>query len=190
MLSVVIATHENERELAPTLAALVPGAVDGLVSEVIVADGASIDAGPAIAEAVGCRVLTSGDARGARLRAAAAVARASWLLFLRPGTVPDVTWIEELRRFAEANDSKAPPAAVLRTNLGSVQPGIRGALALLLATLRTTGPNDGLLIGKGLYERLGGHVSTEVEPERALLRRLGRRRLVTLRAGVTARTFT
>ena len=34
MLSVVIATQESERELLPTLAALVPGASAGLVREV------------------------------------------------------------------------------------------------------------------------------------------------------------
>ena len=32
MISVVIATHESERLLVPTLAALVPGAMTGLVS--------------------------------------------------------------------------------------------------------------------------------------------------------------
>src|SRR5262252_1581256 len=38
MLSVVIATHDSERALLPTLAALVAGAAAGIVREVIVAD--------------------------------------------------------------------------------------------------------------------------------------------------------
>jgi len=183
MLSVVIATHENERELVPTLAALVPGAVDGLVSEVIVADGASRDAGAQIAEGVGCRVLVSSEPYGARLQEAAATARSPWLLFLRPGAVPDFTWIEECRRFIEGSDPKTPPAAAFRMSAGRVQPGIRGTIAHLFAILRTA-PSDGLLIGKGLYERLGGHASGETDPERALLRRIGRHRLVVLRAGI------
>src|SRR5262249_56220676 len=41
MLSVVIATHDSECALLPTLAALVPGAAAGIVREVIVADAAS-----------------------------------------------------------------------------------------------------------------------------------------------------
>ena len=41
VLSVVIATHDSERPLLPTLAALVPGAAAGTVREVIVADAGS-----------------------------------------------------------------------------------------------------------------------------------------------------
>ena len=39
MLSAIIATHESERALVPTLAALVPGAISGFVTEVVAADG-------------------------------------------------------------------------------------------------------------------------------------------------------
>ena len=44
MLSAIISTHESERALVPTLAALVPGATAGLLGEVIVADAGSYDA--------------------------------------------------------------------------------------------------------------------------------------------------
>jgi hypothetical protein len=40
-----------------------------------------------------------------------------------------------------------------------------------------------LLIGKALYEALGGHRGDSADPERGLLRRLGRRRIVTLSGG-------
>ena len=43
MFSIIIATHDSERALVPTLAALVPGATAGIVREVIVADGNSRD---------------------------------------------------------------------------------------------------------------------------------------------------
>ena len=66
MLSVVIATHDSERALLPTLAALVAGAAAGVVREVIVADAGSRDATAAIADAAGCRVLTLAQTRGAR----------------------------------------------------------------------------------------------------------------------------
>ena len=49
-----------------------------------------------------------GETRGARLKAAAATARAPWLLFLRPGTVPDATWIDETRRFIEEAELLRP----------------------------------------------------------------------------------
>src|SRR5262249_57556717 len=101
MLSVVIATHDSERALLRTLAALVAGAAAGIVREVIVADAGSRDATAAIADGAGCRVLASTQRRGPRLKAAAEAARAPWLLFLRPGVVLDATWVDETRRFIE-----------------------------------------------------------------------------------------
>jgi hypothetical protein len=43
-------------------------------------------------------------------------------------------------------------------------------------------PQQGLLIAKTLYERLGQHRGEDAEPERKFLRRLGRRRIVLLRS--------
>ena len=70
MLSVLIATHDSERALVPTLAALVSGAVAGVVREVIIADAGSADATAEIADGAGCRVLILREPRGARLKAA------------------------------------------------------------------------------------------------------------------------
>src|SRR6201988_4073462 len=57
MLSVVIATHDSERLLVRTLAALVPGATAGLISEVLVADAGSRDDTVAVAEVAGCSFM-------------------------------------------------------------------------------------------------------------------------------------
>ncbi len=113
MLSVVIATHDSERALLPTLAALVAGAAAGVVREVIIADGGSRDATCEIADGAGCRVLTSTQPRGARLKAAADAARGPWLLFLAPGTVPNVTWVDETRRFIEEAELRGYAASAL-----------------------------------------------------------------------------
>ena len=93
MLSVVIATHESERALLPTLAALVPGAAAGIVREVLIADAGSRDATAEVADAAGCRLLISPGSRGARPKAASVIPPASWLLFLEPGMVPDPSCI-------------------------------------------------------------------------------------------------
>jgi glycosyltransferase involved in cell wall biosynthesis len=188
MLSVVIATENAERILVPTLAALVPGATAGIVREVIVADAGSRDATALIADAAGCRIDVMPAPLGQRLRQAAANARAAWLLFLRPGAVPDWTWIEETRRFMEQAElggrADARAAAFRRTGeadtLGSA---IVEGLGLIAAALGTQPrPQEGLLISKTLYERLGGHLGEDADPERTFLRRLGRRRIVTLRS--------
>ena len=185
MLSVVIATQESERALLPTLAALVSGAAAGMVREVIVADAASRDATAEIADGAGCRVLTSTANRGARLRAAADAARAPWLLFLQPGTVPDATWIDETRRFVEATELGGGVdncAAVFRAASATLRPVLVEALDLLCAALGAR-PNasQGLLIAKAHYRAIGSHREVD-DPEGDLIRRLGRRRIVLLRA--------
>jgi glycosyltransferase involved in cell wall biosynthesis len=190
MLSVVIATQESERELLPTLAALVPGASAGLVREVLIADAGSRDATAGVADAAGCNLLVSAGTR-ARLKAAARVARAPWLLFLQPGIVPDLTWVDETRRFmaeAELQDRAGRRAAVFRPGLGTSRPLWVEAL-LRRALGARSNADHGLLIGKNLYQEVGGHREDAAEPERDLARRLGRRRIATLRSGavVTAR---
>jgi glycosyltransferase involved in cell wall biosynthesis len=189
MLSVVIATHDSERALLPTLAALVAGAAAGVVREVIVADAGSRDATPAIADGAGCRLVTSTQGRGARLKAAAATARAPWLLFLAPGTMPDATWIEETRRFieeAELRGCTGTYAAAFRPASATFRPALLEAFALLWAALGARADaSRGLLIARSLYDTLGGHRDV-AEPERDLARRLGRRRVVLLRCGAMA----
>src|SRR6476659_10174711 len=102
MISVVIATHDSEHALVATLAALVPGAVAGLVREVIVADGGSRDGTAKVADVAGAIFVATQTPLGARLKSAAASARGPWLLFLQPGVAPDVTWVEEASRFVSA----------------------------------------------------------------------------------------
>ena len=176
MFSVIIATHESERALVPTLAALVPGATAGLVREVIVADGDSRDETREVADIAGCLFLSSGEPLGARLAAAAKSARGTWLMFLTPGVVPEATWTDETARFAEGTDLLGSPRA-------AVFAGRRGGLAGLLRQIagKRPGAGQGLLLPKLLYDEVGGHRAAAADPHDDLLRRLGRRRLVTLR---------
>ena len=66
MLSVIIATHESERALVPTLAALVPGAAAGLLAEVVVADAGSRDATAEVADIAGLPLHQLDATRSAR----------------------------------------------------------------------------------------------------------------------------
>ena len=99
MLSAIIATHESERALVRTLAALVPGAVAGVISEVVVADGGSRDDTEQVADVAGCRFMTSTEPIGSRLKEAAASTRTPWLMFLRAGCVPEPAWVAAVDRF-------------------------------------------------------------------------------------------
>ncbi len=184
MLSAIIATHESERSLVPTLAALVPGAAAGLIAEVVVADAGSRDATSEVADIAGCRFMVSGDPIGSRLRAAAASTRTPWLLFLRAGIVPQPGWIEATDRFIQATEllEGAGRAAVFRPPGAAdlMRPGLAELLSLVRVALGGgPQPEQGLLIAKRFYEEIGGHPDG-ADAEADLLRRLGRRRVAML----------
>jgi glycosyltransferase involved in cell wall biosynthesis len=191
MISVVIPTHESERALVHTLAALVPGALAGVVREVIVTDAGSRDDTAAVADVAGCRfMLQPGGTLGARLSAAAATARADWFWFLQPGGVPEPGWFEEIESFVRANErgGKLPlHAAVLRWRPGGSRSTFTQSLARVQAAFGTPKPQQGLLIAKVLYRSLGGHDAILPEPERAFLRKLGRQRIAVLSCAMTWR---
>ena len=75
MISVVIPTFNAEATLGPTLAALVPAVVDGIVQEAILVDGGSTDETCSFAEAAGTRLIRTKLGRGTQLQAGAAAAR-------------------------------------------------------------------------------------------------------------------
>jgi glycosyltransferase involved in cell wall biosynthesis len=187
MLSVIIATHDSERLLVRTLAALVPGATAGLITEVVVADGGSHDDTAAVADIAGCNFFVAEGSLGQRLAAAAAAARAPWLLFLRPGTILDPSWVGEARGFVE----RPPPgirAAVFR-RAAPRQSELGEALSILAAALGSKPrPEQGLLIKADVYRQFGGHSERAADPESDLIRRLGRRRMATLSTRASVNT--
>lgn len=179
MLSVIIPTLDSERDLVRTLAALVPGATAGLISEVLLADGGSRDDTAAVADVAGCNVMPVEGPLARRLRAAAAAARASWLMFLRPGAVLDPQWVSEVARFVDQGPMDNHGAVFRRG--ATAQPGVRDALRLLAAALGARPqPEQGLVIARRFYDAIGGHSERAADPESELLRRIGRRRIVTL----------
>ncbi|MBL0370755.1 glycosyl transferase [Rhizobium sp. KVB221] len=95
MLTVLLECRDNEQELAHTLAVLVAGAVDGLVSDVIVLDHGSQDASAAVADAAGCRFLTQWSLEETLLSA-----RGDWVMLLEAGARPQSGWIEEVSEYA------------------------------------------------------------------------------------------
>ena len=194
MLSAIIDTHESERALVRTLAALVPGATAGLLAEVIVADAGSADDTEEIADIAGCRYLRSSAPQGARLKAAAETTRTPWLIFLRAGCVPEPGWIPATERFMQTNDlgESASRAAMFRP--AGVADLLRPGLAELIHVLRVAfggrpGPEQGLLIAKRSTGALGGHPDG-AEADAALLRKLGRRRIAMLAAVASATVST
>jgi glycosyltransferase involved in cell wall biosynthesis len=179
VFSIVIATRDSERALVPTLAALFPGVMAGIVREVIVADGGSRDETEQVADIAGCRFIASTEPLGGRLKAAAASARGSWFMFLRAGAVPGQSWVDEVTAFVEQSGRQDQPRAAVFAAGGNQFASALRRLPVLLPL-----PGQGLIIAKSLYDALGGHRGG-AEADMDLLRRIGRRRLVTLRTPIT-----
>lgn len=80
MLSVIIPTLNEAAALPRLLGEL--GAQQGLVMELLVADGGSTDGTQALATAAGAALVQAPRGRGAQMNAGARAARHDWLLFL------------------------------------------------------------------------------------------------------------
>lgn len=194
MLSVLIATRDDEPALALTLALLVPAAAAGIVREVVIADGGSKDGTGRIADATGCVFLSGPDGEGARLRqAAASSSRGEWLLVLKPGTILDPDWHREAMLFierVERHGRAASRAAVFRYGVddddGAAKRWQGGLARLERVVSGLPRPSQGLLISRTFYRSLGGHHDLPILADVDLLRRIGRRRIVTLRSRASA----
>jgi glycosyltransferase involved in cell wall biosynthesis len=189
MLSAIISTQNSERSLVPTLSALVPASAAGLLAEVVIADAGSRDATADVADIAGCRFTSSTEALGTRLKAAAATVRSPWVMFLRAGAVPQPGWIEAVDHFIQTTGllEDVGRAAIFRLpdRAQAVRPGLAELLAVARAAIaRGPRPEQGLLIARRLYDAIGGHSAGD-DAEVAILRRLGRQRLVVLPAALT-----
>ena len=187
MISVVIPTLNAEPTLALTLAALVPAVVESVVQEAIVVDGGSTDGTRAIAEAAGTHLIEAGRGRGAQLEAGASAARGDWLLFLHADTVLDPGWVEEAQSFIARVESGRRGQAAASFRFALDDDGIMPRLIEFLVAMRCRllalpYGDQGLLISRHLYRRLGGFRPLPLMEDVDLVRRLKRRELVMLKS--------
>ena len=146
MISVIVPTLNSAAGLQTLLPPLVPAAVDGLVREVIAAEGGSTDATLEICEDAGVKVAVGG------IIAAVAGARSDLVLILPDDLALRPGWDERLR----AHLTRGRDGAVI---LGAQPAGLMGWL---------TSPKRGLLIDRA---KLAGRAETR--DVAALVRALG-----------------
>jgi glycosyltransferase involved in cell wall biosynthesis len=157
MISVVIPTHNAESGLVRTLSSLLEAAMRGLVRDVVIADGGSSDLTLEIAEDAGCTIVRRGAARGGLLDAGARAAKGPWLLFLHADTALEPGWDGEAYNFVRQGDEAH--AATFRFALDDKRWAARRAelvTRLRNKVLALPYGDQGLLIAKAQYERLGG----------------------------------
>jgi rSAM/selenodomain-associated transferase 2 len=179
MLSIVVPTLDAAAGLDQALRAAAAGA-----DELIVADGGSTDATAAIAERWNAKLITAPRGRGAQLASGAMAASGDWLLFLHADTVLAPDWIVAARRFMAA-PANALCAAAFRFALDDDAPGARRLEAMVAWRCKTLGlpyGDQGLLLSRSLYDKVGGYRALPLMEDVDLVRRVGRRNLVLLDA--------
>jgi glycosyltransferase involved in cell wall biosynthesis len=184
MISVVIPTNNAERLLPRCFDGLITAAVRGVVREVIVADGGSADGTLAIADGAGAHIVQCRRGRAQQMIEGAGIAKSDWLLFLHPQTALEAGWENEAESFIDQSTMERPRAAVFRFALEDFGGEARRAeakAALRTALFALPYGDQGLLIPKRLYQKIGGYRPTDLE-DADIVRRIGRRRLVSLRA--------
>ncbi|HSF96811.1 MAG TPA: TIGR04283 family arsenosugar biosynthesis glycosyltransferase [Thermohalobaculum sp.] len=183
-VSVVIPTWQAANSIGPCLAALTEGLMEGLIAELILADGGSDDAIAEIAEAAGARLVVAPRGRGRQLAAGAEAARGAWLLFLHADTVLAPGWAAAVLAHMNRHPDRAGYFA-LRFDAAGLAPRLVAGWANLRARLFGLPYGDqGLLVSRALYAQSGGYPEIPLMEDVALARRLGRRRLARIGAEV------
>ena len=191
-LDVIIPTLDAAAQIETTLTALAEGrggAGSGmpgarLIREIVVVDGGSVDDTVARARRAGARVISSPRGRGAQLAAGAEASAADWLLFLHADTRLAPGWSGQVAAFIDAVPDGARAAFfTLAFDDASIHARALARLANWRARrLALPYGDQGLIVSRALYDRLGGFRPLPLMEDVDLVRRIGRAGLVHLDA--------
>ena len=172
-LSVIMPTLNAEDGLARSLPALAEGLTTGLIRDLVISDGGSEDGTERIAEAAGAKLVTGPASRGGQLRRGAEAATGEWLFFLHADTVLPPGWTDAVGAHLTTN---RPAWCPMRFDHGGLPARVVAGWANLRARAFALPYGDqGLLISRADYDRVGGFLDQPLMEDVAMARALGRR---------------
>ena len=145
--------------------------MDGLLTEVIFADGGSSDDTEQIANDVGATFLSTPKGRGNQMAAAAHVAKGEWLLFLHSDSVLDHDWQRAVIRHLPNSEQ----AAYFKLRFDEATIPARTVAGWANFRSRWLGlpyGDQGLLISQRLYKRIGSYPEIPLMEDVAMAKKL------------------
>jgi len=179
MLSIVIPTYNSAAGLEKTLQRLVP---PPYAREIIVVDGGSCDETLEIARRYGDQVVSCPKGRGTQLRFGATQASGDWMLFLHSDTQLQTGWGSDVCAFI-AQSSGAHRAGYFSFALDDERISARRLEKIVAWRSRVLGlpyGDQGLLISRDHYDRIGGFRDIPLMEDVDIVRRIGRKHLYPL----------
>lgn len=189
-LSVIIPTLNAAAELPETSAALLSGATEGLIRELVISDGGSTDETRLIARELGARWVEGTPGRGGQIARGVGAASSPWLLILHADTHLSPGWTDAA--IAHMNDV-SDRAGYFRLRFRTE--GIAPRLVAVGANLRSRFlglpyGDQGLLISRECLDQIGGVPDIPLMEDVALARRLrGRLQLLPAEAMTSAKRY-
>lgn len=172
-LSIVIPTLNAERELPACLAALTPGLEAGVIRELVISDGGSEDGTQSIAQAAGAAWVTGAAGRGGQLARGCRAAQGAWVLVLHADTQLTPGWVAPvLEHMAQHPDSAGYFHLEFRAE-GLAPWLVAGWANLRSRWLGLPYGDQGLLIARAHYDRIGGYSDDPLMEDIEIVRRLG-----------------
>lgn len=180
-VTVVIPALNAAQTLGKTLATLRG------VADVIVVDGGSRDVTRDVARQGGARVVSSKTGRGCQLAEGARAAAQDWLLFLHADTRLEPGWIAIVEGFTSDPKNRLFAATFcFKLDEACWQARfLEGSVRFRAKRLGLPYGDQGLLIHRDLYATVGGYPDWPLMEDVEIVRKIGRRRLVSLPVSAT-----
>lgn len=185
MLSIVIPTLNAATSLPAMFENIAEGGQELVEFQIVVTDGGSTDSTLELAKSAGATVVSGKKGRGIQLAAGAEVAHGDWLLFIHADTMLQSGWAAEVARFIDnhsTSDGQAMAAVfTFKLDDASVKARILEAIVAFRTTwLALPYGDQGLLISRKHYDRIGGFRQIPIMEDVDIVRRIGRRDLTVL----------
>ena len=169
-LTIIIPTLNAADALPATLDSLLPGVAAGVIREVIVSDGGSMDETVEWADDAGCEIIRGAPGRGGQLKRGAEAAKGDWLLFLHADTHLPPEWVGAVGTHM-ARDEAAVFALSFRSEARMARL-VAGWANWRTRALGLPYGDQGLLISRSLYDAVGGFQGMPLMEDVAMARAL------------------